>query len=512
MIKNQRITHTIFIIALLLGLFILLASVSGVHAASTVYVNATGGNDSNDGSINHPYKTIDQALKNVNINGTVKIANGIYKGKGNTDLTIDKNMKIIGQHQKKTIINGEGTNWIFTISKGIDVTIMNLTLTNGTAKNGGAIYNNGTCTVKYSTFRGNKATESLKKDDGGAAIYNNGICNVKHCTFTDNKGTGTYSSGGAIYNDDTFTMSDCIFTNNTAGWGGAIANAGTIKTLSACTFIDNIANKYGGAIYTYGICNVASCTFKGNNATYNGGAIYVNGDIFVTILTARFNRFVNNNAGTGNALYSYDGSLDARYNWWGSNTNPKNVSNLIAGQADKVDTDSWLVLTITPHKNTIDVNGKTIVTADLLHDNHGVYHDPASGHVHDGTVVTFSASSGTLNPITVELVNGSAVTTLAAHSEGKSIVRAAVDNQTVSTEVTVNPFKPAPVDPVKPIPVKPDSPNSDDNGTHNTNSNCTQYNTVHASSKIDVQKTGLPLNYLILGIFLVLGGLVPKRK
>jgi len=277
-----------------------------------------------------------------------------------------------------------------------------------------------------------------------------------------------------------------------------------MKTLSACTFIGNIANKYGGALYTYGICNVTSCTFKGNTATHNGGAIYANGDIFVTILTAHFNRFVNNNAGTGNAIYSYDGSLDARYNWWGSNENPKNISNLIAGQADKVDAGSWLVLTITPHKNSIDTGGKIAVIVDLLHDSNGVYHDPASGHVPDGTVVTFSVSNGTLNPITAELINGSATTTLTAHNEGKSIIWATIDNQTVSTGVTVNPVKPTPVDPVKPVPLKPDSPNSDNNGT--------QHNTVHAASTVGLQKTGMPLNYLLLGLMMVFGALGLRRK
>ena len=601
MIKNQITTHKILIIALLLSLFIILTSVSGVHAASTVYVNVTGGNDSNDGSINHPYKTIEQAMKNVDENGTVKIADGTYKGKGNTNLTISKNMKIIGKHQKKTIINGEGVNWIFKVIKGVNVTIMNLTLANGTAGSGSTIYNQGTCNIRDCTFTGNKASKnggaiynlgiigtvsgctfkgntanwggaifndnrySIGRIAGcifisngasvnggaiynigtvnnmnnciftsnaasingsavfnwgtiinlnsctfrsntvgqcGGAICNYGICNVKHSTFTNNKGTETYSSGGAIYNDDIFTVSDCTFKGNTSNWGGAIANAGTMETLSSCTFVGNIANRYGGAIYTYGICNVTSCTFKDNTATRNGGAIYANGDMFITVLTVHFNRFVNNNAGTGNAIYSYDGSLDARYNWWGSNENPKNISNLITGQADKVDTDSWLVLTIKPHKNCIDANGKTTVTVDLLHDINGVYHDPASGHVPDGTIVTFSASSGTLNPITVELINGSAVTTLTAKSEGKSIIQAAVDNQTVSTEVTVNPVKPTPIDPVKPTPIKPDSPNS----------NGTQHNTVHAASTVGLQKTGMPLNYLLLGLIMVFGALGLRRK
>ena len=518
MIKNQTTTHKILIITLLLGLFVLLTSVSGVHASQNVYVNATGGNDSNDGSSEHPYQTIDQAMKNVDENGTVKIADGTYKGKGNTNLTISKNMKIIGQHQKKTIINGEGTNWIFKVSKGVNVTILNLTLTNGTAKNGGAIYNEGTCNVRDCIFTGNTATS-------GGAIYNYySITNLSYCTFTGNKAT---DSGGAIHNYYSITnLSYCTFTGNTATNGGAFDNMGTCK-MHNCAFTGNTAT-YGGAIDNFGHSianlNVNNCTFQNNKAT-NGGAIFNSNNCTCNVssctftgntattggafdnmgtCTIHFNRFVNNTATNGNAIYCIGGTVDVRYNWWGSNTNPKNITNLIAGKVDNVDSGSWLVLSITPRKNSIDAGGKTVVTVDLLHDCNGVYHDPANGHVPDGTVVTFSASNGTLNPITTELVNGSAVTTLTAKSEGKSIIQATIDNQTVLTEVTVNPVKPTPVDPVKPAPVKPDTPNSNDNGT--------QQGTVHAASTMGLQKTGIPLNWLLLGLIMVFGAFGMRRK
>jgi len=45
-----------------------------------------------------------------------------------------------------------------------------------------------------------------------------------------------------------------------------------------------------------------------------------------------------------------------------------------------------------------------------------------------------------------------------------------------------------------------------------SSSGSTGSSTVKAASTISMQKTGVPLNYLILTIFLVLSGLVPKRK
>jgi predicted outer membrane repeat protein len=49
------------------------------------------------------------------------------------------------------------------------------------------------------------------------------------------------------------------------------------------------------------------------------------------------------------------------------------------------------------------------------------------------------------------------------------------------------------------------------NDNPNISGNCGS-STVKAASTISMQKTGVPLNYLILAIFLVLSGLVPKRK
>src|SRR5690606_22712959 len=100
----------------------------------------------------------------------VKIADGTYTGTDNTQLTITKSMTITGQSQAGTIINGTGTNWLFQINSGVNVTLINLTLTNGTNNMGGAIYNKGNLTVQNCTFTNNTATGS--NPIGGGAILN----------------------------------------------------------------------------------------------------------------------------------------------------------------------------------------------------------------------------------------------------------------------------------------------------------------------------------------------------
>ena len=46
-------------------------------------------------------------------------------------------MNIIGENQQNTIINGTNSGQIFYIISGVNVTIINLTLTQGNADNGG---------------------------------------------------------------------------------------------------------------------------------------------------------------------------------------------------------------------------------------------------------------------------------------------------------------------------------------------------------------------------------------
>ena len=271
--KQAKTNKTLIMV--LLCLFVVLISVSSASAASTVYVNATGGNDSNNGTIDHPYQTIGQGINSVDENGTVTIADGTYSGTGNTNLTITKNMNITGQSQQGTIINGTDTNWIFNIQSGITVTITNLTITNSTSDDGGAIYNYGTLTITNSTLTGNTA-----KNLGGA-IFNVGNLTVTNSTFTDNNAKN--GIGGAICNNrGTLTVINSTFTDNTAYLGGAIYNNHGTLTVTSSTLTDNTALNGGAICNDGGTLTVTNSTLTGNTATGSGGAICNDGTLTVT--------------------------------------------------------------------------------------------------------------------------------------------------------------------------------------------------------------------------------------
>ena len=286
--------------------------VSDVSAASgdIIYVNGSSGNDSWDGQsaawvsgTTGPKLSIKNATGTVNSGGTVNIANGNYKGIYNTKIIINKDMNIIGQSQTGTIINGTDSAWIFKIQSGVTVAIKNLTLANGEADNGGAIYNDGSLTITGCNFSDNivNSTNYLEYpvDGFGGAIYNNGTLIVDNSNFTSN---GAFFGGGAIHNTGDSTVTGSNFIDNhviQGGYGGgAISNDGILKVTDS-TFINNDAYACGGAIYNHNELTVINSDFKGNAAYAAGGAIYN-----ICILTVAGSNFTNNAAyGVGDPTY-----------------------------------------------------------------------------------------------------------------------------------------------------------------------------------------------------------------
>lgn len=339
------------------------------------YVNNTSGNDSNWGiSPSSPKKTINSAIGAVNDNGTVHIASGTYNG---SSITINNNMTIIGENQSNTIINLQDNLGSFIIGKGVTVTFEDLTIENGYGGGG-----------------------------DGAAIYNNdGTLIINNCTLTDN---GAVNGGAICNNEGTLTVMGSTFTSNQA--------YGTDTT-----------NGEGGAIYNYkGTLNVTGSTFTGNTALWYApsGAIY-NYDGTATL---RFNRL------SGNAnpeIYNNGGSVDALYNWWGTNTNPTGEVN--TGVSD----NPWIISIITTNP-TMNYGESSIITVDLTHDSNGD-DTIGQGNIPDGTPVTFTTNWGTITP-TSTTVNGEAIAIFTANGTTLTTpvqITATVDSASVNSIINI---------------------------------------------------------------------------
>ena len=218
---------------------------------------------------------------------------------------INKNIRIDG---KGHTIDAKNLGRIFKINNWCDVTLTNVTLTNGNATVGGAIYNFGNLDLVHVNFVNNTAkyggaimnyAYGLVLDDStftnntakiGGAIYNSEDCFVVgNSTFTNN----TAKIGGAIYNYGIgFVIGNATFVNNSAADGaGAIMNGGRGFVIGNSTFTNNTA-KIGGAIYNYGIGFVVGNSTFANNTAEDAGAVYNKGDNSVVGNST----FVNNTA------------------------------------------------------------------------------------------------------------------------------------------------------------------------------------------------------------------------
>ena len=251
-------------------------------------------------------------------------------------------------------------------------------------------------------------------------------------------GISVVSSGGIIHLlDGTYNEHDLVINNNVTIVGasasstiidaqklGRIFNitSGSTVTITNLTLQNGNATGNGGAINNAGNLTIIGTNLLNNIATGTGRTIYNTGNIVM-----HFNKILGN----GTVIASPSGSVDATLNWWVINTNPS------AKVSGNVDVSTWLVLTISASPNVIKTCCISLITADLQHDNNGVYYSPNVGHVPDGIVITFSSTLGTVSPITNVIVNGSTTTNFTATTHSGVAIINASGSPMVSTDVDI---------------------------------------------------------------------------
>ena len=234
------------------------------------------------------------AITVANSNGqddTIELAsNGAYI-LTTTDNSLNGLPQIGGDSGHSLIIQGNGATIqrstdggtpsfrVLYINAGVEVTILDLTISNG-----------------------------LAEDDAGGGISNDGDVTVKNCLIS----AGNATFGGGIFNSGSLLVSHCVLSGNSAADGGGISNIGQV-TIRNSTFSENSANTDigGGAIYNEAedsdaSMDIGNSTFSGNSAQY-GGAIcnYALGfgHIFVTLTNSTLS---DNSAAQGGGIFNRD--------------------------------------------------------------------------------------------------------------------------------------------------------------------------------------------------------------
>jgi len=291
------------------------------------YVSKTG-NDSNDGSANYPWLTIDYALLHTPDDGTIHVADGTYAesitfpdGKVITLQSVNGPLSatIIGVDDSATVTCSNSLNGTtlegFTIThdsgksgSGIAIsagylTINNCTISNNSANNGGGIYNNyGTLIITGSTVDTNSAA-----NNGGGIANVSGTLTITGSSTILNNSAG--AGGGGIYSyylDSLLIITGSTISGNSAETGGGIFNYGTLTITSSSTILNNSAETGGGGgIFNIGIgiLNISDSTISNNSTTYTGGGISnVSGTLTITGST------ISNNSAefSGGAIWNQD--------------------------------------------------------------------------------------------------------------------------------------------------------------------------------------------------------------
>lgn len=405
-------------------------------APEIIYVNATGGLDTNDGDEAHPVQSIAKAIelavkgKIILLEGTHTIDNTLTVSK---DLDIKGEGTVIVDGNSKRILNNNAnlniTNVRFTNgfdSSAVIVNNANMTLSNtlfysNVNLNGyvaSVVRNNKKLLIDNSKFYENKERYGNIYNNGGELFINNTefYDNDMTAVTTVNSGLAVYSEGGnaviensKFYNNkgnfsiiyfmskdslsstkiNNLTIDNCIFDNNQLVRYGAIHSQKANTTIKDSTFTNNVV-------------------IKGTSSDANGAAIYVYGEK-VTVETSVFK---NNNADKGNDIYVYSGELDisdsvliningysiekesvatiiANDNWWGANT-----------PIAQFDVERWIIMTVTSNDTEIETDDVITITAsfDKTNSSEGVIADYA-GDLPEVLTVTFTSTSGNLNEV-----------------------------------------------------------------------------------------------------------------
>jgi hypothetical protein len=220
---------------------LLFLAMSGLARATLITVDTT-----DDGSVLSHCTLID-AVTAANSHGVV---NACPAGSGSDTIKFsvagtiildgelaisDASLSIVGPDIGGITIDGDALGRIINHSAGT-LTVKNLTFTNGSAIEGGAIFESGTSlTIQNCTFNNNTAQPSLVAGGNGGAIFGNSAATIDIINSTFANNTAAHRGDPTVHN------------SGTDGFGGAIFmdQSGSVTKFTNVTFSGNIADADG---------------------------------------------------------------------------------------------------------------------------------------------------------------------------------------------------------------------------------------------------------------------------
>jgi|GEM_PF-1174643 len=411
-----------------------------LDSPSVVYVDAAAGNDgptcgASTGTA--ACKTIGYALaQRVAVSGTVSVAAGTYTER----ITLRPGITVQGAGAGVTTLDGGGGGPVVTVDDaaiGATTVLAGFTITGGNAEKGGGlrIVNGAAPLIENNIVRNNTAGR------GGGIYADASSPLIRNNTLRDNTAT---VFGGAIH---TMLGAARIEGNtieaNTAEWGGGLMVDVSAATVSGNTIRGNTATAGGGGLLIYGtgLSTISNNLIENNHSSatepMGGGGLNI-GASTSPVVTGNV---IRNNTGLaggginfggepqggvfgspafhGNVLCGNEGyqfynettnQVDVTGNWWGTNAPgaPQFYGPATYSPA--------IVMSLSASPATMIVPGASTVQARL---QGGGYTVP------NGTLLAWSATLGTLNPVSSATTDGVAQTSLSSAAVGTASVTAA---------------------------------------------------------------------------------------
>ena len=266
------------------------AEAVGVAATGPLFVSPAG-NDANDcQTLATACRTIGAAIGKASAGDLIIVATGTYT----ENLTIDKDLSVIGAGPEATAINGGGVQRVITVPATIHVSLIDLSVVNGNVQSpdhGGGILVVGALTLNR-TRVGNNAN---------AGIYVSGTLNADQSMIVGNE--------RGIWNYGTTVLSHMIISSNL---GSGVANFGAM-TLDHALVMSNTNLNFGGGVFQQqGVMTISESTILGNVA---GGCLSdVRGLLdYWNNASMRLEQAANRSDACfysgGGGLYAYSGSV-----------------------------------------------------------------------------------------------------------------------------------------------------------------------------------------------------------
>ena len=318
-------------------------------------------------------------------------------------------------------------NQIFSISGNVELDNLNF-INGGTSQGGFITQSSGYLYIYNSTFKDSTSSSN------GAVIYKSaGNFIIDGCTFENLTG-----KEGAIYFNDgyaMFNLSNSVFNNMNGSYDGWVLSLKGPANITNCNFTNlkssqATSSSYYGAVYATKAMNVSGCYFANitgpkGAAIYSMGALNVTKSVFDSINTTfsiifasgapsdiSYNIFLNN----GNTKAVDSSIADCDYNFWGSNEKPS--TSVIAANRYTY----WTVIELLSGVDTVYMGTTADINVQFMGTD-GTETLTLEGEMPDYTV-DLTASSGTLEPTAVTIVENNGFATFTPTSEGTVTITA----------------------------------------------------------------------------------------